>query len=365
MTAAARDSLVVLIAAGGTGGHVFPALAVAQRLREMGHRVCWLGVRQGLEARVVPDNGIPIDFISISGVRGKGLLGWVVAPGKLLVAVWQSLRTIRARRANVVLGMGGFVAGPGGIAAWFARLPLLIHEQNAVPGLTNRLLRRLAREVMEAFPGSFGPAGNVHHTGNPVRASMVGLAPPEERLRHRAGALRVLVLGGSQGARVLNEVMPAALGTLADASRFEVRHQAGTRLLEQARAFYKAAGLSVEPVPFVDDMAEAYTWADVVLCRSGAMTIAELAAVGTASILVPFPYAVDDHQTANAHYLADAGAAVLIEEREFTPSRLARLLEEFCGARERLLTMAAAARRLAMPSATDNVARLCTEVAHV
>jgi UDP-N-acetylglucosamine--N-acetylmuramyl-(pentapeptide) pyrophosphoryl-undecaprenol N-acetylglucosamine transferase len=358
------DTLVVLIAAGGTGGHVFPALAVAERLRELGHRVSWLGVHQGLESRVVPENGFPITYVSISGVRGKGLVSWLFAPIKLLVAVWQSLRAIRATKTDVVLGMGGFVAGPAGIAGWIARRPLLIHEQNAVPGLTNRVLSRFAQEVMEAFPGSFAHAVNVHHTGNPVRASMVDLPPPEERLSQRAGALRVLVLGGSQGARVLNEVMPAALAALAKEEKIEVRHQAGARLLEQARSHYKQAGLHVEPVPFLEDMAEAYTWADLVLCRAGAMTVAELAAVGTASILVPFPYAVDDHQTVNAHYLADAGAAVLVEEREFTVPRLARLLDEFCGARERLVSMAKAARRLAMPGATDSVVRFCTGVAH-
>lgn len=355
-----------LILAGGTGGHVYPALAVAEHLRSAGWQVVWLGTRHGLEARVIPHHHIDLRFVRISGLRGKGWLSWALAPFKLLVAVVQCLASVRRIGPQVVLGMGGFAAGPGGLAAWLMGKPLLVHEQNAIPGLTNRLLARLAKEVMEAFPGSFPPCRRALHTGNPLRQRIVDLPPPEERLAGRGNQpLRLLVLGGSQGARALNEVVPQALGSLEPTGSVEVRHQVGPAQLEATRQCYRAATVAaVELIPFIEDMAAAYGWADLVLCRAGAMTIAELAAAGAASILVPFPFAADDHQTANAHYLADRGAAILVPQSELTGARLCRLLGELGQARGRLLEMAKTARDLAVPDATARVASRCVEVVY-
>lgn len=362
--ARAQRPLTVLVMAGGTGGHVYPALAVAERFQAQGLAVHWLGTRQGLEARVVPQARIPLHFVRVRGLRGKGVLSWVQAPARLLVALAQSLGVMRRVRPDIVLGMGGFVTGPGGVAAWLLRRPLLIHEQNAIPGFTNRILGHLARVVMEAFPGSFPARYRARHTGNPVRSAIEALPAPEVRLAQRSGPLRVLVLGGSQGARVLNEVVPLALRALPAPDMVRVCHQAGAHHLEAARTHYAAAGMQAELVAFIEDMAEAYGWADVVVCRAGAMTIAELSAAGAASVLIPFPHAVDDHQTHNARFLSERGAAVLIRQAEFTAQRLCGLLADLHGARERLLAMARAARALAVPDATGRVTALCTEVVH-
>lgn len=358
----------ILLMAGGTGGHVFPALAVADELRSRGVAVSWLGTRAGLEAEVVPQAGYPIDFINVSGLRGKGVASLIAAPFRLLQALMQSLAVMRRRRPAAVLGMGGFVTGPGGLAAWLSRRPLLIHEQNARAGLTNRLLRPLASRVMEAFPGTLRGA---LQTGNPLRADF--LATDFDAAEPHPGVLRLLVVGGSLGAVRLNQVVPEALALLArggsDASglvlntgaRVEVWHQAGRRNIEQARAAYAGAGIDARVEPFIEDMAAAYRWADLVLCRSGAMTVAELAAAGTASILVPYPFAVDDHQTANARYLADAGAALLLPQQELDAPRLVQLLQGLDDVR--LREMGAQARRLALPGATAAVADQCLEVA--
>lgn len=362
---ATGEELTVLILAGGTGGHVYPALAAAQRLQQQGCRVVWLGTRRGLEAKVVPAQGIELHYVRISGLRGKGWVSWAWSPLKLVVALGQCLWQVMRLRPQVVLGMGGFVAGPGGLAAWLMHRPLLIHEQNAIPGWTNRFLARLACEVLEAFPGSFPPRFRARHTGNPVRSRIVALPPPNDRLAGRGnGPLRLLVLGGSQGARVLNAVVPPALAALRGAVVVAVRHQVGPEQLEPTRRYYRAVAVDGELVPFIEDMAEAYGWADVVLCRAGAMTIAELAAAGAASILVPFPFAVDDHQTANARYLAERGAALLVPQRELTSTRLCTLLREFDQARSRLLEMASRARALAIPDATLLVASRCMEAAY-
>lgn len=350
----------VLIMAGGTGGHVFPALAVAEHLRRDGADVQWLGSAAGMEARLVPEHGFEFHGISVQGLRGKGLAGWLVAPWRVLRAAAQALSVLRRVRPDVVLGMGGYASGPGGVAARALGTGLVIHEQNAVPGLTNRLLARLATRVLEAFSGSFPASARAVHTGNPVRADIAAL--PEPATPGHA-ALRLLVLGGSQGARALNEVLPAALAMLHPDVQLEVRHQAGERNLADARDAYARHSVAVEPIAFIDDMAASYDWADLVLCRAGAMTVAELAAAGVASILVPFPYAVDDHQSANARMLSDAGAAVLIPESELRPAGLTRLLEDFHQARDRLVEMARAARRVAVPDATERVARCCLEVA--
>ncbi len=362
-TRADGSPLAVLIMAGGTGGHVFPALAVAERLRPAGVTVTWLGTERGLESKIVPEAGIPLDFITVTGLRGKRLGVLLGAPVKLPQALFQSLAVLRRRHPDVVLGMGGFASGPGGIAAWLTHRPLLIHEQNAVPGLTNRLLARLAERVMEAFPGSFPARVGARYLGNPVREAVAAAAPPQERLAARQGPMRLLVLGGSQGARALNEAVPETLAALDH--ELEVWHQTGARHLEPTRECYVRHGVQARIEDFVTDMAEAYGWADLVLCRAGAMTVAELAATGVGAILVPFPHAVDDHQTRNARFLSEQGAAILVPENELDATRLSALLRELAGARERLLDMARRARSLARPRAAQEVAAMCLEVARV
>jgi UDP-N-acetylglucosamine--N-acetylmuramyl-(pentapeptide) pyrophosphoryl-undecaprenol N-acetylglucosamine transferase len=344
-----------MIMAGGTGGHVYPALAVADELRARGIPVVWLGTRKGIEARLVPDAGIDIEWLGVTGLRGKSVLTLVLAPVNILLACGQALRILLKRKPCVVLGMGGFVSGPGGFMTWVLRKPLLIHEQNALPGLTNRLLAKLASRVMEAFPGSF--AGEPLHVGNPVRRGISTLPSPQQRLENRQGPLRLLVFGGSLGAARLNEVVPQALARLGEEPSMLVRHQAGARNIEQARSNYARLNIEAQVDAYIDDMAKAYAWADLVICRAGAMTIAELAAAGVASILVPYPYAVDDHQTANARYLADAEAAVLLPQDELKAERLADILGGV--SRQQLLDMANRARRLGMPEATRLVTEQC------
>lgn len=356
--------LRVLIMAGGTGGHVFPALAVAERLREQHAEVQWLGSRDGMEAHLVPARGFAFHALAVRGLRGNGALGWLLAPLRVFAAVVAALRVLRRVRPHVVLGMGGYASGPGGVAAWLVRTPLVVHEQNAIPGLTNRVLARLATRVLEAFPGSFPARAGARHTGNPVRADITSLPPPAARAHAGDDALRLLVLGGSQGARRLNETVPAALAGISPPLRVQVRHQAGARHVAAAREAYARHGLGVEPLAFIDDMAGSYAWADLVLCRAGAMTVSELAAAGVAAVLVPYPYAVDDHQSANARHLVTAGAALLLPEQELEPVRLGALFAEFAIARDRLLRMAEAARRLAIPDADQRVAQSCLEAAH-
>ena len=350
----------ILIMAGGTGGHVFPALAVARVLREQGAEVVWLGTRQGLEARVVPAAGFPVAWVRVRGLRGKALLQRLQAPFMLALALLQSLWVMLKLRPAVVLGMGGFVTGPGGLMAWLLRRPLVIHEQNSVAGMTNRWLAPLARQVLVAFPGALPGA---HHTGNPVRADIAALPAPEARLGGHAGVPRLLVLGGSLGAQALNESLPAAIARLPEALRPEVWHQTGTRHLQAGQAAYAAAGVAARVEAFVDDMAAAYGWADLVVCRAGALTVAELAAAGVGAILVPYPHAVDDHQTGNARYLAEQGAALLLPQPELEPERLGVLLGELLGDRERLLDMARRARALAQPDAARQVAQACLAAA--
>jgi UDP-N-acetylglucosamine--N-acetylmuramyl-(pentapeptide) pyrophosphoryl-undecaprenol N-acetylglucosamine transferase len=353
----------ILIMAGGTGGHVFPALALARLLRERSLEVVWLGTARGLESRVIPAEGIPLEHLSVSGLRGKGALTWLTAPFRLVVALAQALAIMRRHQPLVVVGLGGFVTGPGGVAAWLTRHPLLIHEQNAVAGFTNRCLAHLARQVLEAFPGSFGPAVHARVIGNPVRADISTLPAPAERLAGRTGPVRILVIGGSQGAARLNAVVPFALKRLAGTLSFDVRHQAGERWIDAGRASYAEAGVRADVRPFIEDMAEAYGWADLVVCRAGALTISELTAVGIGAILVPFPGAVDDHQARNAQYLVRATAAVLIPDRELTAERLAAELQRLCAGRGKLVAMAERARALARPRAADELAASCLELA--
>ena len=353
----------VLIMAGGTGGHVFPALAVAERLRARGVAVMWMGARTGLEATLVPKAGIPMEWIEVSGLRGKGLGRKLRTPLMLGRALWQAGAILRRLRPPVVLGMGGFASGPGGIMARLLGIPLVVHEQNAIAGMTNRWLARFASQTLEAFPNTFPPARRAITVGNPVREAIAVLPLPEERWAGRSGRLRLLVLGGSQGALALNQLVPQALALLGDNERPEVWHQAGGQLHEAAEAAYREAGMTARLTPFIEDMAEAYGWADLVLCRAGALTIAELAAAGVGALLVPFPFAVDDHQTANARFLEQGGAAWICQQADLTAERLAAALRDLLGDRARLLAMARAARSLAKVDAAERVAQACLEQA--
>ncbi len=352
----------ILIMAGGTGGHVFPALAVAQSLRAQGRAVIWLGSPRGIENRLIPAAGIPLQRVRVAGLRGKGLLSWLLAPFRLLVAMWDALRIVHAVRPGVVLGMGGFAAGPGGLAAWLLRRPLVIHEQNAAAGLTNRLLAGLAREVLQAFPGSFSGRVGARSIGNPLRADILSIAAPRERLAGRSGPLRLLVIGGSQGALALNHTVPAAVAGLRDRNAIVIRHQTGDATYDAAVSAYAEHDVEADICRFIDDMAAAYAWADVVVCRAGALTVAEIAATGIGSVLVPFPAAVDDHQTLNARYLVDAGAAVLIPQAELTAARLAAQLQTYVDDRNLVLQQACRARELAQPQATDELVAACLAV---
>lgn len=351
--------------AGGTGGHVYPALAIARALQARTVDVIWLGTRRGLEARVVPEAGIPIEWVTIRGLRRKTALALLAAPYHLALALLQSLHAMRRHRPAAVLGMGGFVSGPGGVAAWLSRRPLIIHEQNAVAGLTNRLLARLARVVLQAFPGSFSPQRRPRTVGNPVREDIGGIEDPATRFASRSGPMRLLVLGGSQGSLMLNRVVPAALARLPEARRPVVRHQTGSRTAAAAREAYAEHGVAVHLRDFIEDMAEAYAWADLAICRAGALTVAELSAAGLPSILVPFAAAVDDHQTANARPLLAAGAAAIVQERDLNEEALEALLESWLASRDELRSRAMAARRLAKPGAVREIADVCCDLAGV
>jgi UDP-N-acetylglucosamine--N-acetylmuramyl-(pentapeptide) pyrophosphoryl-undecaprenol N-acetylglucosamine transferase len=354
----------ILIMAGGTGGHVFPALAVARALRRHDEEVVWLGTRQGLEADLIPKEGIPLEWTRVAGLRGKGALNWVLGPLKLLVALFDALGILIRRRPKVVLGMGGFASGPGGFAAWLLRKPLIIHEQNSVAGLTNRLLAGFAREVLEAFPGSFSGRIKTRLVGNPVRSDIAALADPRRRLADHGGRLRILVLGGSQGAKVLNEIVPAAVALLPEDGRPEVWHQTGVATSDVAKEAYASAGVAAKLDQFIDDVADAYGWADMVICRAGALTISELAVAGLGAVLVPYPSAADDHQTGNAEYLVAAGAAVLIAQADFTPESLAAELGRWVADREVVIERAISARSLAKPNATRDVVERCLAMAN-
>ena len=347
----------VLIMAGGTGGHVFPALAVADALRERGVPVVWLGVPGSMESRLVPAHGIPIEWVRVAGIRGKGASTWLLAPLRIARAVMQAGAVLRRIRPRAVLGAGGFVSGPGGIAAWLLRIPLLIHEQNAVAGMTNRWLARIAAQVLEAFPDSFGPRVRARCIGNPVRADIAALPAPALRFRGRSGASRVLVLGGSQGAQRLNALVPQALARMSAALRPHVRHQTGARGFDAARAAYGEAAVEAELVPFIDDMAAAYGWADLAICRAGALTITELQAAGLGALLVPFPSAVDDHQTKNAAIMVRRGAARIVQERDLSAEVLAGLIGELTADRTHALAMAEAARGAAVTDAAASSGR--------
>ena len=345
----------LMILAGGTGGHVYPALAVAQALLAEGHEVVWMGTRAGLEGKVVPASGIPVEWLSVSGLRGKGWRSRLTAPFMLGRAVLQALSILRRIRPDIVLGMGGFVSGPGGLIARALGIPLVLHEQNRIPGTTNRWLARWADLVLEAFPASFPASTKARFTGNPLRSDIMSVAP---RVRPQTGEpLRILVVGGSLGAKILNETLPEALTGLP----VQVRHQTGAAMREETAARYARAGIDARVEAFIENIAEAYAWADLAVCRAGAMTISELAAAGLPAILIPFPYAIDDHQTQNARYLSEAGAAVLLPQAELTPERLAREIAALASDSARLKAMAERASAMAQPDAAQVVAGLCLE----
>ncbi|HEV7165140.1 MAG TPA: undecaprenyldiphospho-muramoylpentapeptide beta-N-acetylglucosaminyltransferase [Gammaproteobacteria bacterium] len=348
----------IVIMAGGTGGHVFPALAVADVLRARGHTVTWIGTRQGLEARIVPAAGIPMEWIDVGGVRGKGAGALFKTPFMLSRALMQALSVFRRVQPVAALGMGGFASGPGGVAARLAGCPLVVHEQNAVPGVTNRILSRMSRNVLEGFPGSFSAKRRARYVGNPVRSAIAGLPAPEQRFAGRSGPIRILVIGGSQGARVLNQNVPVAIARLGTAA-VEVLHQTGIKDAEAVTTLYREHRIEARVTPFIDDMAAAYAWADLAVCRSGALTVAELSAAGLGALLVPFASAVDDHQTANARFLVEQGAALLLPQSSATPVVLAEALGDMVKERGLLLGMARNARSLARPDAADLVADVC------
>lgn len=351
-------SRTILITAGGTGGHVFPGLAVAEAMRAAGWRVVWLGAKNGLEARLVPARGYEMAWVRAGALRGKALLARLLLPFNLLIGFWQSARAILRHRPDVVLGMGGYVAFPGGMMASLLNRPLVIHEQNAIAGFTNRTLAKISTRVLEAFAGSFAAGVTATEVGNPVRDDFFALAPPATRYGARSGPLQLLVVGGSQGAQRLNNVVPEAIAKLA-AGTVHVRHQSGIRMFEGTQQAYQSRGIAAEVSAFIDDIAMAYGAADLVICRAGALTVSEIAAAGVASLLVPFPAAVDDHQTRNAQFLVAQGAAILIPERDLTAEKLATELKRFATDRSALLSMAERARRIARPESTADLGAAC------
>jgi UDP-N-acetylglucosamine--N-acetylmuramyl-(pentapeptide) pyrophosphoryl-undecaprenol N-acetylglucosamine transferase len=379
----------VLIMAGGTGGHIFPGLAVADSLRGRGIDVRWLGARGAMECRRVPDRDIPLDVVDIAGLRGKGAASWLLAPFKVLRAVLQAWRLLGRRRPSCAISFGGYAAGPGGLAAKLRGIPLLVHEQNRVAGMTNRVLARFAVRVLQAFPGTWPEELRPVTCGNPVRRDVTELPAPERRLAGRGGPPRLLVTGGSQGALALNRLLPVALGLLRGETEFEVRHQAGPRWVDETRNAYREAGIeatvgaasaaidmleakeiaaeaaptgrSIEVLDFIEDMAGAYAWADLIICRAGALTVSEVAAAGLAAVFVPFPHAVDDHQTRNAEFLVEAGGAVLRNEAGLSPQDLAMTLADLFSDPSRRLEMAKRARAAAVPDSAMRVASLCEE----
>ncbi len=351
----------ILLMAGGTGGHVFPGLAVADYLREMDWRVVWLGTQAGMEEKLVAKRGYDMELINFSGLRGKNAMTWFTLPLRLSRAFLQSIQIIRRVKPDVVLGMGGYPAFPGGMMASLLNKPLVIHEQNSIPGLTNKVLAKVADKVFLGFPAAMQDDHNkIMFSGNPVRKEIAQIEAPEKRLLGRDKPLRLLVVGGSLGAHILNTTVPEALQQIPENERPYVIHQAGEKHLAELKQRYAALGIAGEQIAFIDDMAMQYATCDLVLCRAGALTIAELAAAGVPSILVPYPYAVDDHQTSNAKFLSDVNAAVLLPQNELNPQKLMELLLSMT--REKLLGMAVAARALAKPDATVSVANACIQI---
>lgn len=341
----------IVIMAGGTGGHIFPALAVAQFLQKQGWEVSWLGTKAGLESRVIPEAGIEIDWLSVSGLRGKGIFSKVSAIFKLVKSCLEAQKILKQRKPDVVLGMGGFVAAPGGLMAKMLKIPLIIHEQNRVVGTTNRLLAKIATKVLQGFPNSFDAKFGAICTGNPLRKSFVDAI---KQTNSNNEVLKILIVGGSQGAKALNDNVPNAIALLKNA--VQVRHQTGAAMQNEVAETYKKLNLNVQASAFIDDMAAAYSWADLIICRAGAMTVSEVAAMGIPAIFIPLPNAIDDHQTANARYLTEAGAAILLKQNDLTAENLAEQIEKLC---ENLPQHREIAQSLAYLNATETVANFC------
>ncbi len=356
----------IMIMAGGTGGHVFPALAVAEYLSDQGFEINWLGTSRGLEQHIIPAHNYRLFTISISGLRGKRIFSWLLAPLQLSIALLQSLIILKKVNPDIAVGFGGFTSGPGGIAAWLMKIPLLIHEQNAIAGTTNQLLALIANKVMQAFPGTFSDRTAALLTGNPVRRDILQIYSSKKQLNCEVSTtLHLLILGGSQGSLRLNQLVPETIAKLNAKQQIEITHQTGEKHFVSTQKRYDFFGVTAKLMPFFEDMAEVYKWADIIICRAGAMTIAELSAVGVGSILIPFPYAIDDHQTANARYLSNNLAAILIPEKELTVNRLCEVIDGLSEARARIIEMARNARALSMENATIDIANLCMECANV
>ena len=349
---------VALVMAGGTGGHIFPGLAVAHALREQGWRVHWLGAPGSMEERLVPPQGFPLETIDFAGVRGKGLLTLALLPLRLLKAFAQALSVVRRVKPDVVIGLGGYISFPGGMMAVLAGKPLILHEQNSVAGMANKLLASVADKVFAAFPNALPKAQWV---GNPLRQAFLQQPEPAERFAGRSGPLKVLVVGGSLGAKALNDIVPQAVALLPAEARPQVVHQSGAKQIDALRANYAAAGVQAELTPFIEDTAQAFADADLVICRAGASTVTELAAVGVAAIYVPFPHAVDDHQTTNAHFMVDAGGGWLMPQPALNAQKLAEMLQNM--QRSTLLNVALKAKTMQKIHATREVVAACEELA--
>ncbi|MHB1112385.1 MAG: undecaprenyldiphospho-muramoylpentapeptide beta-N-acetylglucosaminyltransferase [Acidovorax defluvii] len=346
-----------LIMAGGTGGHIFPGLAVAEELRARGWRVHWLGAPGSMESRIVPQHGFPLELIDFSGVRGKGLATLALLPLRLLRAFWQALQVVRRVKPDVVVGLGGYITFPGGMMGVLCGKPLVLHEQNSVAGMANKVLAGVADRVFTAFPGVLKKAQWV---GNPLRAAFTRQAAPSERFVVRTGPLRLLVVGGSLGAQALNDIVPRALALIPAENRPVVTHQSGATQIDTLRANYQAAGVQAELTPFIDDTASAFAAADIIVCRAGASTVTEIAAVGAAAIFVPFPFAVDDHQTTNAQFLVNAGGGSLVQQSDLTPEGLAKMLLN--SERPALVDIAEKAKNMQKINATREVVAACEEL---
>jgi UDP-N-acetylglucosamine--N-acetylmuramyl-(pentapeptide) pyrophosphoryl-undecaprenol N-acetylglucosamine transferase len=363
---ASLNRLRVMIMAGGTGGHVFPALAVAEKFKQQQVSVAWLGTRKGIESELIPQQGIELHFLNVEGLRGRGLLALIRAPFKLLASIIQACAALTQFKPSVVLGMGGFVSGPGAIAAKLKGVPLVIHEQNSVAGTTNKLSANMATRVMQGFPNTFKQG---EHCGNPVRVEIAAIKSPAERFSDRQGPMKLLVLGGSRGALAINQLIPEMLAQIEPQQRPQIIHQVGAQHVQTTQALYQTQGLdinadSIQIVPFIDNMEEAYQWADFAICRSGALTVAELTAVGLGALLIPFPYAIDDHQTTNGEWLVNSGAALMIQQRDISPQGVADQIMTLSNNPDTRLNMANKARSLAKNGAAERVAKVCLEVAN-
>jgi UDP-N-acetylglucosamine--N-acetylmuramyl-(pentapeptide) pyrophosphoryl-undecaprenol N-acetylglucosamine transferase len=362
--AASNKAKHILIMAGGTGGHIFPGLATAEAMRSQGWQITWLGAINGLEAKLVPAQNIELHTLPIQGLRGKGAWGLLLAPWRLIVAVYLAWRLLKQLRPNIIVGFGGYASGPGGIAAWLLGIPLIVHEQNAIAGMTNRILAKVAQVVLQAFPNTFGKQVAAHTIGNPIRKALCTLSDPEERMQNRHKPWRLLVMGGSRGATALNKAVAEGLALIPEESRPEVWHQTGDAHYIMTQSYYQANGVVAKISPFIEDMAEAYTWADLVVCRAGALTISELAVVGIGSILVPYPYAVDDHQLINAKFLAQAKAAIVVAQAEFSAERFVAIYQTLIDKPGALLKLAQAAYQVRQLNAVQEIINYCEQLYH-